>query len=131
VWLLHYYFCSLLKSDLSFRFCTTNYHRIIEWFGLEGTLKLIWFQPPCREQGHLPLDQVAQSSIQPGPEHCQGGGSHSFSGQSGPGPHRPHSEEIYLNKIWIKWQWKTANKIIVKIQDRPCRVIACKVNNVA
>ena len=21
-------------------------HRIIEWFGLEGTLKIIWFQPP-------------------------------------------------------------------------------------
>jgi len=39
-------------------------HRIIEWFGLEGTLKIIWFQPPCDEQGHLPLDQVAQSSIQ-------------------------------------------------------------------
>jgi len=33
---------------------------------LEGTLKIIWFQPPCHEQGHLPLDQVAQSPIQPG-----------------------------------------------------------------
>jgi len=30
---------------------------------LEETLKIIWFQPPCHEQGHLPLDQVAQSSI--------------------------------------------------------------------
>ena len=29
-------------------------HRMIEWFGLEGTLKIIWFQPPCHEQGHLP-----------------------------------------------------------------------------
>jgi len=28
-------------------------HRIIERFGLEGTLKIIWFQPPCHEQGHL------------------------------------------------------------------------------
>ena len=55
-------------------------HRIIEWFGLEGTLKLMWFQPPCHEQGHLPPAQVAQSSVQPGLEHCQGGGSHSFSG---------------------------------------------------
>jgi len=44
-------------------------HRIIEWFGLEGTLKIIWFQPSCHEQGHLPLAQVAQSSIQPGLEH--------------------------------------------------------------
>jgi len=42
---------------------------------LEGTLKIIWFQPPCHEQGHLPPDQVAQSSIQPGLEHCQGEGA--------------------------------------------------------
>jgi len=41
-------------------------HRIIERFGLEGTLKIIWFQPPCHEQGHLSPDQVAQSSVQPG-----------------------------------------------------------------
>jgi len=31
----------------------------MEWFGLEGTLKIICFQPPCHEQGHLPLNQVA------------------------------------------------------------------------
>ena len=53
-------------------------HRIIEWFGLEGTLKITWFQPPCHEQVHLPLDQVAQSSIQRGLEHCQGEGIHSL-----------------------------------------------------
>lgn len=29
--------------------------------------------PPCSEQGHLALDQVAQSSIQPGLQHFQGG----------------------------------------------------------
>jgi len=45
-------------------------HRITERFGLEGTLKIIQFQPPCRGQGHLPLGQVAQSPIQPGLEHC-------------------------------------------------------------
>jgi len=39
---------------------------------LEGTLQIIWFQPPCHWQGHLPPDQVAQSSIQSGLEHCQG-----------------------------------------------------------
>ena len=38
----------------------------------------------CHKQGHLPLDQVTQSSIQPGLEHFQGGGSHSFSGQPVP-----------------------------------------------
>ncbi|NXW52635.1 RNZ1 protein, partial [Nyctiprogne leucopyga] len=43
------------------------------WFGLEGTFKLIQFQAPCQQQGHLPLDQVAQSLSQPGLQHFQGG----------------------------------------------------------
>ena len=80
--------------------CPVN-HRIMEWFGSEGTLKTIWFQPPCHQQGHLPPAQVAQSSIQPGLEPCQGRGSHSFSGQPGPGPHHPHGEE-FLPKISSK-----------------------------
>lgn len=41
------------------------YHRIIKWVGLEETWKIIQFQLPCHGQGHLPLDQAAQSSIQP------------------------------------------------------------------
>jgi len=45
------------------RMGTTGGFRIIEWFGLEGTLRIIWFQPSCHEQGHLPPAQVAQSSI--------------------------------------------------------------------
>jgi len=69
-------------------------HRIIEWFGLEGTLKIIWFQRPCHKQGPLSPAQGAQSPVQPGLEPCQGGGSHSFSGQPGPGPHHPHGEEL-------------------------------------
>ena len=72
-------------------------HRIIEWFGLEGTLKINAFQPPCHEQGHRPPAQGAQSSIQPGLEPCQGGGSHSFSGQPGPVSHHPHGEEFLPN----------------------------------
>ena len=44
-------------------------HRIVEWFGLGGTLKIIQFQTPCHGQGHLPLDQVAQSPVQPGLGH--------------------------------------------------------------
>uniref|UniRef100_A0A8C3PLQ6 Uncharacterized protein n=1 Tax=Calidris pygmaea TaxID=425635 RepID=A0A8C3PLQ6_9CHAR len=72
-------------------------HRIIEWFGLEGTLKIIEFQTPCHGQGHLPLDQVAQSPIQPGLEHLQGWGSHNFSGQPVPVSHHPHSKEFLPN----------------------------------
>jgi len=52
---------------------------------------------PCHEQGHLPLDQVAQSSIQPGPEHCQGWGIHRFSGQPVLVFHHPHGEEFLPN----------------------------------
>jgi len=55
------------------------------------------FQPPCHEQGHLPLEQVAQSSIQPGLEHRQGGGSHSFSGQPVPVFYHPHGEVLLPN----------------------------------
>ncbi|PKU40142.1 hypothetical protein llap_9553 [Limosa lapponica baueri] len=45
---------------------------IIERLELEGTLKTIEFQPLCHGQGHLPLDKVSQSPIQPGLEHFQG-----------------------------------------------------------
>ena len=43
-------------------------HSIIEWFGLEGTSQ-ISESNPCCGQGHLPLDRVAESPIQPGLEH--------------------------------------------------------------
>jgi len=70
-------FCPTLQISFWCLKCYRTWinHRIIEWFGLEVTLKISWFQPPCHEQGHLPLDQVAQSPIQPGLEHFQGGAS--------------------------------------------------------
>jgi len=54
-------------------------------------------EPRTHEQGHLPLDQVAQSSIQYGLEHFQGGGIHSFSGKPVPVPHHPHGKEFLPN----------------------------------
>ena len=42
---------------------------------------IIWFQPPCCVQGCIPLDQAAQSHIQPGLECLQGWGIHNLSGQ--------------------------------------------------
>jgi len=33
-------------------------------FGLEGTFKVHIVEAPCHEQGHLQLDQVAQSPVQ-------------------------------------------------------------------
>ena len=74
----------------------SSYCRIIERFVLEGTFKIISFQPPCFRQGHLLLDQVAHSSIQPGLECFQGWGIHSFSGQPVPVSHHPHIKNFFL-----------------------------------
>jgi len=46
----------------------SEYRRTTEWLGLEATFKGHLVQPPCSEQGHLQLDEVAQSPVQPGLE---------------------------------------------------------------
>jgi len=61
---------------------------MVEWFGLEGTFQGRLVKPPCNDQGHLQLDQAAQS---PSLEHFQGGGTDNLSGQPGPGFHHPQS----------------------------------------
>jgi len=62
-------------------------------------MRMVWIGRNLRD--HLvtttpPLDQVAQSPVQPGLEHCQGGAINSFSGQPVPVPHHPHSKEPLL-----------------------------------
>ena len=57
------------------------------WVGKD--LKGHLIPTPLHGQGHLLLDQVAQSPIQPGLEHFQGGGTHNFSRQPVPVPHQP------------------------------------------
>jgi len=68
----------------------TYNHRIIECFGLEGTFI------PCSKQGHLQLDQVAQSPAQPGLECFQGWGLHYLSGQPVPVFHYPYGRIGFL-----------------------------------
>ena len=68
-------------------------HRIIEWLGLKRTSKIMEFQCPCYVQGHQPLDQAAQSHIQPGFECLQGWGIHSLLGQPVPVCHHPLCEK--------------------------------------
>jgi len=68
---------------------------IIEWWGLEGTFQGHPVQPPCHEQGHLQLEQVAQSPVQPDLEGFQGGGISHLSGQPGPGFHHPRHKEFF------------------------------------
>ena len=42
-----------------------DYHRFTEWFGLEGTLKIIWFHPPAmsRDISHQPRVLSAPSNL--------------------------------------------------------------------
>ena len=69
-------------------------HRIVEWFGLEETLKIIYFQTSCHGQGCHPLCWVAQSPIQAGLELFQEWDIHSSSGHPVAVPHHPHGAEI-------------------------------------
>jgi len=66
----------------------------MECFGLEGTSRGHLAQPPCSEQGHLQLDQVAQSLVQPGLECFQGWGLHYLSGQPVPVFHHPYGKKF-------------------------------------
>ena len=66
-------------------------HRIIEWLELNDhrVTMIIEFQPPCYVQGCQPLDQAAQSHIQPGLECLQGWGIHNLPEQPVPVCHHP------------------------------------------
>lgn len=44
-------------------------HRFIDWFVLEGAFEGHLVQSLCHGQGHLSLDQIAQSPVQPDFEH--------------------------------------------------------------
>lgn len=55
-------------------------HRIIVYFGLEGTLKLIDFPSSAMGRATFSPDQVAQNPTEPGLEHFWGCNIHSFSG---------------------------------------------------
>lgn len=52
---------SLETCDLAKVYSGLSTDRITEWFGLDGTQKVIQLQPPCHGQGHLPIDQAAQN----------------------------------------------------------------------
>ncbi|NWR13930.1 ACOT5 thioesterase, partial [Emberiza fucata] len=61
-------------------FWRSYYHRIVQ---VERDLKCHIVQPPCNKQGHLQLDQIAQSRIQPGLGCFQAWDIHRLSGQPG------------------------------------------------
>ena len=63
---------ALLREHLGFLCAKPFNHRLVQWFGLEGTFRGHLVQPHCHEQGHLQPDQVAQSPVQPDLECFQG-----------------------------------------------------------
>jgi len=68
--------------------------RTIEWFGLEGTFRGRAAQSYRNKQGHLPLDQVAQSRIQLVLGCFQGRCIYHLSGQPIPVFHHPHCKKF-------------------------------------
>jgi len=86
-----------LSTQFNFAFVLVMLtHRIIEWFGLERTFKGHLAQTPCREQGHLQLEQAAQSPVQPDLESFQGWGIYALSGQPVPVCHHLHCKKFLL-----------------------------------
>jgi len=70
-------------------------YRIIEsQFGSEVTFKGHLVQPPCSEWGHLPVDQAAQSPIQPDLQCFQGWGIDNLYRQPVPGFHHLHHKKF-------------------------------------
>ena len=70
--MLPYTFCVLTASV--HRYETQN-HRMV-WVGRDHYDHLV--AALCYMQGHIPLDQIAQSPTQPGLECFQGGGIHNL-----------------------------------------------------
>jgi len=79
-------------------FLAVRFHTIIESLELEETLKSHLVQLLCNEQGHLQLDQVAQSPIQFDLECLQRWGIHHISGQPVPAPHH---HQFFLYPVLI------------------------------
>ena len=68
----HLILCSMYYTPCQFTEAWN--HTIRECFRLEGTFRGHLAQLPCSEQGHLQLNQVAQSLVQTGLEYFQGCG---------------------------------------------------------
>lgn len=76
-------------------------YKIMKWFELEVTFKGHVVQLPCNEQGHLSLEQVTKSSIQPGLEYSLGLGMHQLSGQPMQMPHHLQHTQFLISRTFL------------------------------
>ena len=90
-----FYFSSSSRCAFSISLSSSQYHRMV-WVRRDLQDHLI--PKACYRQGHLPLDLVAQSPIQPGHECFQRGGIHNLSGQPVPVSHHPHNSRMAM--LW-------------------------------
>jgi len=79
-----------------YRQSSSHSHWITERPGLKRTTIIIYSQPPCYVQDRHPLDQAAQSHIQPGLECLQGWGIHNLLGQPVPVHHNTAWKNFHL-----------------------------------
>lgn len=68
----------------------------MEGFELEEAFKGLQSNPPCTEQGHLQLEQVAQSHVQSDLKCFQGWGIYHLSRQPAPRASYPHCKNSFL-----------------------------------
>ena len=68
---------------------------------MEGTFKGLLVQPPCNKHGHLQIDQITQSPIQPDLECFQGQGTYHLSGQPVSVFHHPYHKK-FLPHVWSR-----------------------------
>lgn len=78
-----------------------HYHRITEQFGLEGTIKVHPVQLLSNKQGHLQLDQAAQSPVKPDYECFQGWGTQWLRLWGHTGFHQPLTDWLQLPVLRI------------------------------
>ena len=93
--------------------------QMIEWFGLEGTFKIMYFQPQCYRQGRLPLDQVAHSPIQPGLECYWGGGEASS----------VHLSTVSQSAVKLGLRYDRREQKIIQVCSSEFTVEKCKLRN--
>lgn len=103
---------SCSTSSLHVKSGMKEFHRIIEWFGLEGTSKTIQFQPPATGTSHqLRLPRVTSSLAWS----TSRDGAPQFLWAAVPGPRYPLSKE-FLEHLLLSSFIHPSSKVYCKVR---------------